>query len=105
MACATGLLPPRVLDGRAFNLSKCGSLTPGMSVDQVRSVLGEPLSTRTDGTTESWRYFVRVRETETRELFGLIPMPPGKHEWSAEAVLKIQDGTVQEVVCPERGRD
>ena len=100
--CSAGHRPPVVEEGQAFRVSKCSQLQPGAPAAQARSSLGEPLNVIDNEDSETWEYFVRVREADRRKFLGLIPLPDDERRWSAKATVRLEKGIVVEVLCPDR---
>lgn len=91
MSCAYGHQPPEVVVGRPFPTTAVAKLVLGNSTVEVRGLLGEPLSVKSDAAGEVWLYRFETRQEESIKLLGFIPLPAKERRGAAQATLTFRD--------------
>ena len=100
-SCALATAPPRIVKGKEFPQDKAESIHEGMSAQEVRDLVGEPLEVQAVGAESRWRYYERERQDEKIYILGLIPV--AKPYWivDAELIIILQNDIVKEVLFQE----
>lgn len=91
---ATGV---REIEGRKFPAEQVSTLHRGMTPQEVREKLGEPLEIRSVEGGESWRYYCKLRQEGTKWILGVFPVVTRGESWSREALLIFRGGVVDSV--------
>jgi outer membrane protein assembly factor BamE (lipoprotein component of BamABCDE complex) len=94
MACAYGKGAPYAVSGQLFRSKILPDIRKGMTREQVRSILGDPLAISTEGEIESWRYYVHERQDEHVYILGLIPTSRRVYDGEARALIEFRRGVV-----------
>ena len=101
-ACTYAKPQPRVISGRPFPAGAASSLPVGSSVDEVRRILGEPLSVSKEGQEVVWKYGVSTQHKEVIRLFGFIPVPAEERGGTTTATLRFQEDRLMDVSVDRR---
>jgi outer membrane protein assembly factor BamE (lipoprotein component of BamABCDE complex) len=93
-ACAYGKGAPYAVSGQLFRWKILPDVREGMTHEQVRGILGEPLAISTEGEIESWRYYVHERQDEHVYILGLIPTSRRVYDGEARVLIQFRGGVV-----------
>jgi outer membrane protein assembly factor BamE (lipoprotein component of BamABCDE complex) len=91
MSCAYGHQQPEVVTGRPFPTTVVAKLVVGSSTAEVRGLLGEPLSVKSNAGGEVWLYRYETRQEESIKLLGFIPWPAKERRGAAQATLTFRE--------------
>jgi hypothetical protein len=102
--CALGLVPPTVIEGRAFSSSAPAELTHGMDMPSVEALPGTSWRIAPRGDSVTWTYSERRQVRECRNYcFGVPLQKVGTRE--RELVLSFDAAGLMRARYRERGPD
>jgi outer membrane protein assembly factor BamE (lipoprotein component of BamABCDE complex) len=96
-ACTYAKPQPRIVSGRQFPVNAASTLQMGSSSDDVRKILGEPLSVTKEGNAILWEYSVTTQHKEIIRLFGVVPMPAEERGGRISATLRFNNDKLTDV--------
>ena len=96
--CSYGNPPVRFISGKRFPVETARQLKPGLPMDDVRKVMGEPLAISRDREIETWHYSVETQKKEQVRLLGLIPIPAKERGGKTSASLRFQNRSLIEAI-------
>jgi outer membrane protein assembly factor BamE (lipoprotein component of BamABCDE complex) len=96
--CRISHTPARPIAGREFDVERARQVTPGMTPEQVRALIGRPWEERQDAGQVVWRYYVRYESRQLLELLGVIPVKETPAYGALEAKITFDRGVVRATV-------
>jgi outer membrane protein assembly factor BamE (lipoprotein component of BamABCDE complex) len=96
-ACTYSKPQPRIISGRQFPVSAASALQLGSPSDEVRRVLGEPISITKEGDAVVWEYAVTTQHKEVIRLLGVVPMPAKERGGRISARLRFHNDKLTDV--------
>lgn len=96
-ACSIGLAPVRVVAGKEFPADKVELIQEGMTSEQVREILGQPLRATRKEDSETWQYFFRLQQDDLIRVLGVIPVRRPLHVWEREAKILFKVNKVEKI--------
>ena len=80
--CSYALGPQALVGGREYPRDRLTHLSRGMTVADVRFLLGDPVEARSQGERTTWRYRALYRQRGCEvALFGVIPIDRPAKKW------------------------
>jgi hypothetical protein len=94
-ACSYAIRSPVVEAGVGFSEGRSNEVKKGDTDARVRELLGTPYETNDE--RQLWRYYMRVRGTEERHLFGFVPVKDATTVREYETVIAFGAGVVETI--------
>lgn len=92
----------KVVAGRRFPIESVSKVEPGMTEDQVRATLGDPIEMRLAEAGTSWRYFYEVQQRSTTSLCGIVISTTAGQTWERETLVSFVTGPWHQYGAGER---